>query len=345
MQSFLQNKFIRFGLIAVGVLFVIFITLFFIANLLTQSTGLGSGGRDYTGVSSPTIPGNSFGRDAMMKSSDGMMGGSMMEAESSYYYPPVPTPDGYTSGLESYETSTYAVSARTKEFDALCDTLATLKGDQQIHFKTLTSSINNCYATFYIPEEKVGEVLGTLTAFRGVEVTRSTESVTRHKQQLESQTQVLEQQLASVSRTLAATEVQFDEIAAFARSANDASTLSKTIREKLSLIEQLTQQKISLTAQLSNLYQQAADLNERLDVVQFDVNVSRAIPLVTGRYERLWDQAWEDLKDEFTDTLIGVTAFFGIFLLWVLRAGLYLLVLIVLARGLWKFGKIVWKKW
>lgn len=341
MPSFLQNKYIRFGIFGVGGLVVIFIAWISI-NLLTQSTGL-----DSMTLSAPSVTNSSGRAFDMEKSSNGMMADSyqVAETESSYYYPPVPTGEGYTSGLESYETSTYSIFARTKEFDALCATLSALKNDPAIHFKTLTSSLNNCYATLFVAEAKVGEVLNTFTGFQGVEVTRNTESVTRHKQQLESQTLVLEQQLASVSRTLVATELQFDEIAAFARSSNDASTLSKTIREKLSLVEQLTQQKISLTSQLSQLYQQAADLQERLDVVQFDVSITRAIPMVTDKYERQWDQAWEALQDEFTDTLIGITAFFGVFLLWVVRIGLYLLVLIVLGRGLWKFGKVVWSKW
>lgn len=342
MHPLLQNKFIRFSLFGLGGLVVIFVSLLLVTLLNnSRSTGLQLSTIDMgeSGISIPQAA-NSLVHEDMMLSPDAARG-----IDSSYYYPPVPTPDGYTSELESYETSTYSVSARTKELDALCDTLVTLKSDAHIHFKTFTSSLNNCYATFYVTEEKVEGVLGALTAFQEVEITRNTESVTRHKQQLESQTQVLEQQLASISRTLTATELQFDEIATFARSENDAATLSKTIREKLSLVEQLTQQKISLTAQLNNLYQQATDLNERIDVVQFTVSIMRANPINLNKHERQWDSAWEDLKDEFTRTLIGLTTFFGIFLLWIVRYSLYLLVLIVVIRGLWKFAKVVWKKW
>lgn len=336
MTSFFQNKFVRFALVGLSGMFLMVIIFWVIANLFTQSTGLSSDSMYTTSSGAPSID-----RDFVMDMNNKV---SYQEVGSSYY-PPVPTPDGYTSGLETYETTSYNATARTKAFDALCDTLTSLKSDSAVHFKTLNTTPNRCSATFFVATEKVTSVLATLRAFSEVEIVQNTSSVTRHKQQLESQVQVLEQQLASVSRTLTATEIQFDEIATFARAENDAATLSKTIREKLSLTEQLTQQKINLTAQLNQLYQQAADLNERINVVEFSVTIDRAVPLIPNKYEREWDAAWEDLKDTFTDTLIGISTFFGIFLLWVIRLGLYLLVLIVLARGLWKFAKLVWSRW
>ena len=176
-------------------------------------------------------------------------------------------------------------------------------------------------------------------------MTRNTQSVTRHREQLQSRTSILRQQLASVERSLSIAETEFDEIAAFAREANDAVTLASAIREKLSLIDTLTQRKISLTSQIDSLLQQAADLEEQLNVVQFTVNIQRSYPLFPNETSRKWEQAWGELDNQFTDTLIALTAFFGIFLLWTVRITLYALVGIVVIRGLWKFIRFVWKKW
>ncbi len=338
MQSLLQNKFVRLGLFGIAALFGLFVLLLIITNLLTTSTGLSSTDIGYAPAGIPSFS-NSLGRDAMMDES------MVMEAESSYYYPPVPTPDGYTSGLESYETTSYNVTARTKDFDALCGAVAGLKADPQIHFRTITSNLNNCYATFFVAEEKVESVLATLTGYRGVEVNRNTESVTRHKQQLESQTAILQQQLARVDSSLTAAQAQLDRLNQVFNSSDEVTRLSSEVTKSLQYIDQLTERKIRLISQLDDIYQQSADLAERMAVVQFDVRIARATPIVIDKYERQWDQAWEELKDTFTETLIGLTAFFGIFLLWVIRIGLYLLVLIVLGRGLWKFGEVVWKKW
>lgn len=342
MQQLLQNKYVRFGLFAIGVMVIIFVALLLLAMLNTSRSNLGLNSADidsgYYAPSAPTFS-DSMGSGVMMD------GAEMMAEPDSSYYPYPPVPDGYTSSLESYETTSYSVSARTKDFDGLCGAVASLKNDQQIHFRTVTSSLNNCHASFFVTEEKVASVLTTLTSYRGVEVNRNTESVTRHKQQLESQTAILEQQLTRVESSLTAAQAQLDRLNQVFNTSDEVTRLSSEVTKSLQYIDQLTQRKINLISQLDNLYQQSTDLAERMKVVQFDVMVSRANPIVIDKYERQWDNAWEELKDEFTNTLIGLTAFFGIFLLWTVRVLLYLLVLIILLRGLWKFARLVWNKW
>ncbi len=342
MHPLLQNKFIRFGLAGAGLLIVIFVvlTLLFIINN-ARSTEL-SMNMGYATGAAPMFE-NSIGfGESLSMSADGDM---MMKAVSSSYRPaPEPVPDGYTAGLESYETTDYYINGRLKEFDNFCAEFTRLKADPNIHFKYLNESTNNCNATFYVAEERAEQTLSTLTTYKGIEFVRNTESVTRHRQQIQNQTSILEQQLASVSHSLATAEIQFDELADFARQSKDAAALSEAIRYKLQNIDNLTQRKINLTAQLNNLYQQSADLEERLNVVQFDVHVYRSNPINIGKYERQWEAAWEELKDQFTDTLIGLSAFFGIFLLWVFRIALYLIVLIVVLRAFWKFIKLLWRK-
>jgi hypothetical protein len=349
MQQFFQNKYVRLGLAAVGILVALFVALFVLAILNSSTSSLGMSGvgmNEGYSQSAPMAPSfsNSMGREAMMDDAEWAI-----EADSSYtssYYPePSPTPDGYTFGLESYETTSYDISARTKDFDGLCGAIANLKSDTQIHFRSITSSLNNCYASFFVTEEKVDGVLATLTSYRGVEVNRNTESVTRHKEQLESQTAILQQQLARVDSSLTAAQAQLDRLNQVFNTSDEVTRLSSEVTKSLQYIDQLTQRKISLISQLDDIYQQSADLAERMKVVQFDVRVFRANTIVIDKYERQWDDAWEELKDTFTETLIGLTAFFGIFLLWVVRIGLYLLVVLVLVRGLWKFAKLLWSRW
>lgn len=343
-MSLFQNrvvKFIGFGLLGVFGL-VLLIVAWGVINLMTSSIGLSEDAM-YAPAGAPTMPDSlSYSRGASMDSDDLLY----KEMESSYYMPP-PNPDqtGYTSGLETYETTSYVVSARTREFDQLCDTLATLKAQPDTHFKSLTASTNNCRATFFVEEAAVAGVLDTLNNFSGVEVSRDTTSVTRHKQRLESQTAIIQQQLARTERSLAAAEAQLNRLNELFTTSNEVTKLSGEVTNSLRYIDQLTGQKINYISQLNNLYQQSADLAERIDVVEFSVNINRANPISVGKYERLWDNAWDELKDTYHDTLIGLTAFFGIFLLWLFRITVYLLVLIVIVRGLWKFVQFLWSRW
>ena len=341
MHSLLKNKFVRFGLAVVGVLAVIFIVLLLVSAFATNQYRL-----NVVSETSFQSPKAMFDDGYTMEADMAMSEAGFATRESSYYpHPPTPAPTGYTADLESYETTAYSINGRTSEFDAFCSTLSGLKQDDAIHFKSLNQSTNHCNATLFVEAAAVDSVLATLTSFKHIEYDRHTESVTRHRQQLESQTSILEQQLASVSRSLTAAETQFDELAAFARATNDAEALSEAIRYKLQNVDTLTQRKINLTARLNDLYQQSADLAERMNVVEFDVYVSRANPITVGKYERQWSEAWEELQDQFNDALINLTAFFGVFLLWGVQAVVYLLILLVILRGLWKFAKLLWRKW
>tara|TARA_B100000508_G_scaffold140815_1_gene143609 strand:- start:6549 stop:7562 length:1014 start_codon:yes stop_codon:yes gene_type:complete len=337
MHPLFQNRYAKF--IGIGILGIVFVLIFvsvILASLnsaRSHSSSLSKQGS--VAMFAPNMPSMGMNADSVAMER-GM-------ADSLYY--PTPQPAGGYSNLEAYETASYNVTAKTRQFDNFCATLGSLKARADVDFKNLNSSTNYCNATFYTDEENAPSVLATLQQHAGVEVTHNVTSVTRHRQQIQSQTDIIRQQLASVSKSLAIAETEFDEIAAFAREQNDAETLSGAIREKLNLVDTLTQRKISLTSQLDSIYQQAADLEERMNVVEFHVSASRLTPIIAGESERKWEQAWDELSDTLTDTLIGPTAFFGVFLLWVVRVTIYILVLLLVLRGLWKFVQFVWKKW
>ena len=326
----LQNKYIKIGGATLGILFLIFIAVMVLLTTLSKSTGLS----------------DSYAPTMMIDSDMAEMGIAYNRVADGDYYPApgIPSTPGYTSDLESYETTNYNLTGRTNDLDTFCDTLITLKTDTQIHFKSLTENLNSCTATFYTPLDKTDATLAALTKTSGVEYTRNTVSVTRHKQRLESQTAIISAQLQSVSRSLTLAEQQFDELAEFARETKDAKSLSEALRYKFENINTLTQQKISLTAQLNNLYQQSADLEERMDVVEFQVSVYRLSTIQVNETKVKWQQAWKDLQNQTTDTLIGLTTVFGIFLLWTIRITIYLLVLIIVIRLVTKFAKKVWQK-
>lgn len=340
MHPLLHNKYIKFaggGLVA----FIILTIVYFLISSLS-STSLGLSDSSYRTGQDGFHFANPVGKSASMEMG---MSADMVASESSYY--PYPSPPvnggGYTASLENYEITNYSVNARTKQFDELCTAVANLKASSDIHFKTIYESTNNCRANFFVPEEKVQSILNTLTAFSGVEINRNTQSVTQLKEQLASQSDILKQQLNSVSSSLATAEVQLNEIAEFAKETNDAKTLSLTIREKLSLIDTLTQRKIQLTNQLDQILKQSAELNERIGVVEFSVNVNRSNPIIVNEKSSQWEAAWDRLDDEFTDTQIGITIFLGVFLLWLIRTLVYLVILIIVLRGVWEFVKKVWK--
>lgn len=339
MPSLFQNRYVKFIGLGVAVLFgglVLLAILGALLGSLSHSTGLDS--RSYNTLSVPQMGYSpSFSNEMAMESADAIYD------DGGYY--PEPIPSGYTAELETYETTTYTVSGRTKQFDEACATIADLKADPNIHFQSINTDTNYCRASFYVGEVEAAAVVDTLSGFKGIELTRDTSSVTRHRQQIQGRTSILQQQLRRVEQTLSAAEAQLARLNSRFQTTDEVVELSGEVTRSLQFIDQMTNKKINLISQLDNMYQQAADLEARMDVVAFSLNISRSNPLYPSKYEQQWERAWESLQDAYHETLMALTAFFGIFLLWVFRIAIYSLVLIVIIRGLWKFVKLVWSKW
>lgn len=256
---------------------------------------------------------------------------------------PAPEPSPYVPDLEKYETTDYSVYARTKDFDDACSLLTDLKARDDVDFRNFSEQLNYCSATFYTEEDNVDEVTERFSEIDGVEMSRDTVSVTRQRSNIQTRTGVLMEQLASVENTLTMAETQYAELTEIARAEGDASALTRAIRDKLSTIETLNQRRISLVSQIQQLDQQAADLNERIGVVAFNVSFSRAYPIYPDEDSRKWENAWEELSDSFTYFLIGFTVYLGIFILKVVQYAFYGLILLLLVRFGWKVVRRVWR--
>lgn len=340
MPSFLKHPFVKFGAGLVGILFLLLVVAIVLASLGgARSTGFSG---DYVSNIAPQATfteGAAMGR-AMMAPA----GMADMEIVGDYSepMPPLPDPSGYVPNLETYETSSYNLSGRLRDFETACDTLESLKADGRYHFKYLTSNLNNCRATFFTDEAHVAEALNRLEQFNGVTVSRNTQSVTRHRENIQSRASIIRQQLDIVERTLAEAEAAYTEIEAFARAERDVAEYSKAVDTKLRQIDQLTNRKINLTSQLQGIAQQAADLEERIGVTELSVSFSRSYTLNPDKNSRAWERAWETLSDTWTNFGTGLTAYFGVFVLYVVQYSLYLLVLIVAARFGWKAVRKIW---
>ncbi len=277
----------------------------------------------------------SYRDDAVSVRSASGMGGSMM--------PPIyPMPD-YTPGLEDYETTSHYVRARTTDFDAACALLGQLKQDDAIHFSALSNGLNDCSSTFYVPKDRVDGVLNQFRAISGVDINSDTSSVTRVKENITSRTDIVRQQLADTEATLTEVTTQYEEIVALAYQKGDASGLNRAVAGKFELLDQLQQRRLGLASELQQLLQASADLDGRIDKATFSVSFTRAYPIVINEQSQQWEEAWKYLKHQATQTLIGLTLYLGVFALRALQFIFYGLILVVLARYLYKVVRVLWK--
>ena len=314
-------------------LLVLFIVVAILTSLSSSSTSLSS---NSVSIGKRAVSETAMSPQAMM-----MDGGADFAAIAPDMY--YPAPDNYIDNLEQFETTDYRISGQLREFETFCDYLSELKADERFDFSSLSSSLNNCQATFFTKEEYANQALQNLGSFAGVQTTRTTQSVTRHREQIQSRTSIVQQQLQSVTETLIEAESAYNEIADFARAQRDTETYSHAITEKLRQVDQLTQRKISLTSQLDSLAQQSADLNQKIGVIEINVYVNRAHLLNPDKTARAWGDAKELLTDTWNQFGIWLTVYLGVFILFVLQWSVYLIILIVLARFGYKLARKIWR--
>lgn len=343
-QSTFIHKIRKYGLITLSILGMIIMSIVVLLIIISSSRS-----SNYSTQGISEVPSMSTNRSAGTHSFSNSLKSTEYDNDGSYsdesYVDPLPeyNPTVYVPGLESYETTDYQITARTRQFEEGCSLLRTLKTDTRIYFKSLYVDQNVCSALFFSAPDKVDSILNQLKDIRGAEVSESTQSVTRTREVLQTETQIVTEQLSSVVHTLADAEIQYAVIAEFARANNEAAALTEAIRDKLQILESLTQQRIQLTAQLQQLQQQATDLNERIGMIAFTVNINRSFAFDPEETSREWETSWHTLKNTVTSVLIGFTTYLGVFILRALQFAFYALILIFIARYGWKVVHKIWQ--
>ena len=300
--------------------------------------------QDYAGLS-----GGDFATTNSMPQSapatDSQRAPSGVVSESAPHNGEVSTPPSTDAYFQQYETTDYIVSARSRSFSTLCATLESLRDDGGADFRSFDQRDNTCRAEFFVQQEEVDRVLEQFAQYPEVLIQTQINSVTARYTTLTNELTVMQEQLAETETFIETTQMMYDEVIDVARENNDAAALSAAIDSSIQQIDRLRQRQINLANHIRNLERQQSELSERIDRVRFSVQFSRTVPLQTGMVEQKWQEAWRDLKDTFTETSIGLTTGLGVFLLWVIRIGIYIVFVIVLLRLLYGFGRYVWQRW
>lgn len=258
---------------------------------------------------------------------------------------PAPNPSTpYVPNLESYETTDYRASALTTAFDPACSLLRALKEDEGIHYRSLSEDTNYCSAVFFADEGRADEVRDRISSIDNVVIERSTVSVTRAREDILDQVDVLRAQLAHTEATLTTVTEQYGDIVALAYQVGEPSALNRAIQSQYEILDSLNQRRLYEANQLQALLQQSADLEERIGKVMFSVSVRRANPVSPDKYDRVWAEAWQELRDAFVETLVALTAGLGMFVLWLFQLIAYVAILVIIGRFLYASLRRLWPK-
>ena len=260
---------------------------------------------------------------------------------------PSPTPPrGGTVGddAEDFEVTEYSVSIETRDKEATCSEISELKDLSYVVFESANEHDRGCNYTFKVRFENVEEILAVLEEFNPEELSENTYTIKRQIDDFTSESEILENKLESIDDTLENALDAYDEITSLATRTQNADALAKIIDSKIGIIERLTQERINITAQLERLERAKAEQLDKLEYTYFYVNVYENKFIDGENLKNSWKAAIKNAVRDINRTIQDVTVNLVTLIFTIVQYMLYFLILLIVAKYLWRVTKYIWKK-
>jgi len=258
---------------------------------------------------------------------------------------PVPPRGGSVGNdAEEFEVTEHSATIETRDKEKTCAEITELKPLPHVVFQSSNEYERGCNYVFKVEHKNVEEVLLFLENLNPREISENTYTIKRQIDDYTSEEEILENKLDSIDETLRNAIRAYDDITNLATRTQNADALAKIIDSKIGIIERLTQERINVTAQLDRLTRAKEEQLDRLVYTYFYVNVYEN-KYVDGRdIKDSWKQAIREFVRDINKVAQDITINLGAFLFVVLQYLLYLFILLIIAKYLWKGVVYIWKK-
>lgn len=258
---------------------------------------------------------------------------------------PAPSYPGGSVGAdtEDFEVTSYFAQYETREGKRLCGTLNALKARPEIVFERTNTYERGCDMHFKVERTAADEVLAELKGLKPKELSENVHTIQKQVEDFTSTQTVLERKLAAIDETLDSSLSAYDDITSLATETQNADALVRIINGRIDVIERLTQERLSIVAQLERLSRQKAQALDGLIYTHFEVSVYENKFVDVRWIKDSWKEALQSFIFEFNLTLQDITL--GL-IAWVFFIGhylLYALVILVVAKYGWHYVKLFWK--
>ncbi len=230
------------------------------------------------------------------------MGGGAMMAEESYSVAadmampgmpgvsqmmPMPQVNG-SRNAELYQRAGYSASYETRKFKETCTAIEDLKPLSYVLFDSANNGERYCSYSFRVEKDKTDEIVAKLKALNPKDWNVSVESVAQGIENTSDRVDILKRRLASIESTLDEAEAAFTRLSALATQNARVTDLTTIITQKLSMVERLTNEKLSLEEQIRQYSGSKDDQMEVTTYSHFSVSVSK------------WNAVdWQSVKDSW----------------------------------------------
>ncbi len=281
------------------------------------------------------------------------MGGGMM-AEESYSVAadmamppmmPLPSVNG-SRNAELYQRAGYSASYETRKFKETCTAIEDLKPLSYVLFDSANNGERYCSYSFRVEKEKTDEIVTKLKALNPKEWNVSVESVAQGIENTSDRVDILKRRLASIESTLNEAEAAFTRLSALATQNARVTDLTTIITQKLSMVERLTNEKLSLEEQIRQYSGGKDDQIAETTYSHFSVSVSKWNAVDWQSLQDSWkykvQETLRSMSDTLASILLTIPALVLSFLWYGLVFALTILSFTVFAKYMVKAVKAIW---
>ncbi len=258
----------------------------------------------------------------------------------------MPVPDEPTMGddAEDFEITEYNASIETRHLKDACVKVAGLKAKDYVIFENSNSYDRGCNYYFKVKRENVDEILAFIKQMDPRDFSENTRTIKALVDDYTSEADILQKKLDSLDATLEKAITAYDEVTELATRVENAESLAKIIDSKVNVIERLTQERININAQLERISRSKAQQLDRLEYTYFRVNITENKFVDGEALKDSWKYAVKnfvrDMNQIGQDLTINLVKLFAQIFLY----GLYVLIVVFVAKYGWRLAKYIWKK-
>lgn len=259
---------------------------------------------------------------------------------------PTPAPASPSTGdnAEEFEVSDYNATIETRRLKDTCAQVMALKARPEVIFESASESEHACNYSFKVKRAQAAEILGVVKSFDPKELTENTYTIKGLVDDYTSETEILQKKLASIDDTLKKAISAYDGVTALATRVQDIESLAKIIDSKITIIERLTQERISVNAQLERLSRAKAVQLDRLEYTYFNLNILENKFVDGQSLKDSWKTAIKEFVRDVNAVAQDITVNLAVVLLLIAQYALYIFILLVVVKYGWQLAKYIWRR-
>lgn len=245
---------------------------------------------------------------------------------------------------EEFEVRECNANIETRDLENTCQKIVDLKSRDDVIFENAREYEKSCSYTFKVKKEVTADILAIIEELDPESLNENTYTIKKLVNDYTSETEILEKKMASIEDTLSKAIIAYEYVTDLAVRTQDAESLAKIIDSKINIIERLTEEKINVSSQLERLNRSKSEQLDRLNYTSFNVYIRENKFVDWQNIKDSWKAAIKSFVNDVNNVIQDISINLLASLFVILQYIIYLLLILIVAKFVWRWAKAIWRK-